>query len=179
MAAVHGAVPARRSRPARYAAALGALAVLLGASTWLSGSASAEPTSGPCVEVLVSDSESPLSLCLSSDSSATESAGPCMTSLGVYPLQVTDLPSDSLPSWAVPVDGVVCVQLDASRLREPPKPVVVQESAPSPSLAQIEEATSDPDLLAEVQGFRALALSSAGLVICLLAAIFMRSRRSI
>lgn len=108
------------------------------------------------------------------------------------------LPSGwSLPEWVDSTAGPVCVVLDVSALRVTPE-TPAPEPAPSISPEQLQkavaagmekaladsiEAPAEPDpnveaLLSEVQGFRALVLYSAGLLIFSTGALFFRSRRA-
>ena len=71
----------------------------------------------------------------------------------------------------------MCLVLDASSLQDSQA-----TSSPEPEPLQSQDFTTmttegEAELLAELQGFRALYLSSAGVLIFLAAAIFFRSRK--
>lgn len=173
--AVGDAGLARWARRNRLRVALGFAASVLGATvagpSWLSVSASAST-----VEPSPSESAEPSSPPESSGPSSTASPSSgdpsCATSAGVVTLP-DPLPSGwSLPSWASSGDGPRCAVLDVSSLREQPSPVQPEQE---PSTSQELTETQDA-LLAEVKAWRSLYVFSVGLLICLTAAIFLRTR---
>lgn len=176
---VHGGAVGERDRAGlRLALGGAAAAVVAGGlvgAPWLSVSAFAEPTSEPSESASATPSSGPSPSGDSSPESGTSSSPQCAESSGVYPRETSGDASSWLPSWVDSSGGHVCVVLDGSALLDSPGQQDDPEPEPSQSLEQSEDTAAILDLLT---GWRELFLYSAGLLIFLLGAMFMRSRKA-
>lgn len=153
-------------------------------ATWLSEPTSTgEPTSEPSEPEPSAPSLSPEPSGPSSSELPSASTPSCENSLGVYAYRGEAPGWLPPPEWAESPDGPVCVQLDATSLRE--AKVEAQQLRELESLAAAAEAepstslATEPDdpLLIEVKELRELLLYAGGLLIFSTAIVATRARK--